>query len=370
MTTPNFFQIANSELTQDGFIQWLLEWANPKYKEFDSELHKAALAFVRLLLLPDDSTEKIHVSSVECEAQKNNIDVFALITDDVNNKKYAVIIEDKTETTVHDNQLVRYSMDVKERYSKWELHCVYLKTGNESKHSLCKIERDYKKKDWVIANKPIFKMVLRENILKILDSFAPQNVIYSDFVDNQKRIQQLTDTYLRQDKPVIVGMWGNTAWQGFLMGLENKMNHGLEEGKNMGWWDNTHRTVKENNKGRKLSGWNYQMPKVLITEDKSICIYLYLCLSNLSIKACCDSPNHTLRFRNVEYINSMLENYNLKLVPQKVSHKSEITLASIVRSNGESFIDETQTVNIDVIIERLLYLHQLLPELARYITIK
>lgn len=139
----------------------------------------------------------------------------------------------------------------------------------------------------------------------------------------------------------------------------------------MGWWDNTHRTVKKNKKGRKLSGWNYQMPKVLIAEDKSICIYLYLCLSNLSIKACCDSPNRSLKFTNVEDVNSILERYDLKLQPQREKRTSNnITLATIIRSNGTTFIDESQIVDIDSTIERLLCLHQLLPKLAGYIKIK
>ena len=325
MTTPNFFQIANSELTQDGFIQWLLEWANPKYKEFDIELHKAALAFVRLLLLPDDSTEKIHVSSVECEAQKNNIDVLALITDDVNNKKYAVIIEDKTDTTVHDNQLVRYSMDVKERYSKWELHCVYFKTGNESKHSLDKIEFDYTNDKWVLKqeHKPIFKMVLRTDILRVLKSFAPQNVIYSDFVENQKRIQNLTDTCLRKDKPVIVGLWGNTAWQGYYMNLESLLC--------MGTWYCGQGEPIINKKEKRVSPWEFVLPMLSIVENESVQLYLHLGLRNLSIKAKCTSTTNLREClkKATKRIKTGLDEY-IKSTNLRIEDVSNISIGSNV----------------------------------------
>lgn len=357
-TTPNFFQIANSELTQDAFIQWLLEWANPKYKESDSELHNAALAFVRLLLLPNDSKVNLQIASVECEAQKNNIDILALITD-VDGNKYAVIIEDKTDTTVHDNQLVRYSKDVKKRYRDYELHCVYFKTGNESQHSLHKIEHDYQNEEWVKANHPIFKMVLRENILKVLGSFSPNNVIYNDFFKNQERIQNLTETYKRQDK--IVGEWGNTAWQGFLMELENRLD--------MGWWDNTHRPIKKNAKGNVLSGWDFRLPRISVTKDESIRIYLYLCLNSLSIKAYCKFARQPKGFTNITEVNYQLANFGLKLYPNKCKkQKSEtITLAAIQQIDGTSLIDENKIVDIDGVTKKLIQLQQFLPELSKYI---
>lgn len=30
--TPNIFKYAGSELSQDAFTAWLLEWSNPEYK--------------------------------------------------------------------------------------------------------------------------------------------------------------------------------------------------------------------------------------------------------------------------------------------------------------------------------------------------
>lgn len=32
---PNLFHYASSELSQDAFLLWLLEWANPANAEYD-----------------------------------------------------------------------------------------------------------------------------------------------------------------------------------------------------------------------------------------------------------------------------------------------------------------------------------------------
>jgi hypothetical protein len=38
MAAPNLFHYATSELSQDAFICWLLDWANPDNKEKDEAL--------------------------------------------------------------------------------------------------------------------------------------------------------------------------------------------------------------------------------------------------------------------------------------------------------------------------------------------
>ncbi|ASL63665.1 hypothetical protein IG5_00195 [Bacillus toyonensis] len=44
---PNLFSCGTSELSQDAFICWLVEWANSKYKETDECLHEAGIGFIR-----------------------------------------------------------------------------------------------------------------------------------------------------------------------------------------------------------------------------------------------------------------------------------------------------------------------------------
>ena len=137
---PNIFTYATSELSQDAFILWLLDWANPYYADSDKALCETAQAFVRLLLNVHD----LKISSVDCKKQEHHIDVFAVV-----NNHYALIVEDKTNTSEHDNQINRYLEWVKkqDKYSSLELHCVYYKTGNESKHKLNGLQSKYAS-DW------------------------------------------------------------------------------------------------------------------------------------------------------------------------------------------------------------------------------
>lgn len=356
MAAPNFFQLANSELSQDAFIRYLLEWANPKqeYIKIDSALHSTGVAFVSLLL---GSSYQAPIASVICKSQEKNIDVLALITD-ASGKQYAVIIEDKTDTCAHDNQLVRYSKYVKKKYKDWELHCVYLKTGNESKYSLKKMESDYLNDEWVKKNNPIFKIVLREDLIEILKKNCfSRNRIAVDFQENLERIQKLTDTYIRQDK--VVGAWGNTAWQGFLMGIETKMGKGS--------WNHSVYPIKQNTKGRDLFGWEFKMPKVSVVEDNSVRVYLSLTLSDLTLKVSYKSVSPKLVLTDVVQLNCMLSEYDLKLVVPKGKRNY---FAAITRLDGTSFIDENNSVDIDCVVDKLNQLQNVLPELVKHIVMK
>jgi len=361
---PNFFRFAKSELSQDAFIMWLLEWANPNpdYIKADSNLHKVAQDFVRLLLFPADSKEDLYISSVTYKSQDNNIDVLALITDDVHDKKYTIIIEDKTDTTIHDDQLVRYTEDVMNRNDKLELHCVYFKTGNESKYSLNKIEKNYKDHDWG-NRKPTFKILLREDILGVLkpnDELVTNNLIFTDFVNNLDRIQNLTDTYTNHEKAV--DEWGNTAWQGFYMKLEDLLN--------MGTWGCGQGEPEFNAKGSKISQWEFSLPKLSIVEGKNIQVYLHLNLWRLSIKAYCSANCYPKKLKNIEEINNQLAEYGLKIELKGCRKAKNQTLASVKNISGKAFIAKSKPVVLNDIVEKLQLLQSFLPKLAEYVIIK
>ncbi|MYD32112.1 MAG: hypothetical protein F4X01_11115 [Nitrospira sp. SB0661_bin_20] len=49
MERPNLFSYATSELSQDAFICWLLEWSLPQYRQTDTKLHECAVNFIRKL---------------------------------------------------------------------------------------------------------------------------------------------------------------------------------------------------------------------------------------------------------------------------------------------------------------------------------
>ena len=108
----NIFKWATKELSQDAIVAWLL--ANPETNT----------AFVKSLL-KKKCPENFTIDDIE--TQKNSIDV--LVTIKVDGKKQAIIIEDKTNTFLHDNQMLRYIKTVtdKRKYSK--IYFVLFKTG-------------------------------------------------------------------------------------------------------------------------------------------------------------------------------------------------------------------------------------------------
>ena len=66
---PNLFTHATSELSQDAFILWLLEWADSECATEDKALHETAKEFVRLLL----EDKELEIRSIECKKQEHHI---------------------------------------------------------------------------------------------------------------------------------------------------------------------------------------------------------------------------------------------------------------------------------------------------------
>lgn len=126
--TNNLFNYATSELSQDAFLCWLLSYAqNKDYNGDDAKLKKCAQSLIKVFLLgqkgifeKDLIEEDLIVKKIE--KQWKYIDVLVTLESD---KK--IIIEDKTYTTDHDNQLQRYIKDVETQGKK--VYGVYYKTG-------------------------------------------------------------------------------------------------------------------------------------------------------------------------------------------------------------------------------------------------
>ena len=126
--TNNLFNYATSELSQDAFLCWLLSYAqNKDYNGDDAKLKKCAQSLIKVFLLGQkgifekDLMEKdLFVKKIE--KQWKYIDVLVTLESD---KK--IIIEDKTYTTDHDNQLERYKDKFKNEANN--IFGVYYKTG-------------------------------------------------------------------------------------------------------------------------------------------------------------------------------------------------------------------------------------------------
>jgi hypothetical protein len=198
--TPNLFDLATSELSQDAFITWLLQWASPQYAEVDAALHGCATVFTKRLLALQ-GVDVDHIESIEAGRQWNNIDVWAKV-----NNAHLLVLEDKTFTGQHSNQLQRY----KEQASEWcaanthDLVCVYVKTGSESMSRLNKVRQQG------------FAVLQRKEMLDVLLGCETRNEVFVDFVRHLSAMEESESGFA--DKPI--GQWKDSDWIGFYRKLE------------------------------------------------------------------------------------------------------------------------------------------------------
>ena len=178
---PNLFSIATKELSQDAFITWLLQWANDKFIQENSELCNSGKEFVKKLLSFKYKIEKKDIKKVNAGRQWANIDIWAEINDE-----YVIIIEDKVNTSEHDNQLERYKKTVEDEYGKdIKLVCIYLKTGLETMDNIQKIID----KGW--------NYISRKDFLDFLKSQNTKSEIFSDYLTNLLEIQTESESFTR-----------------------------------------------------------------------------------------------------------------------------------------------------------------------------
>lgn len=104
---PNLFSHGTSELSQDAFICWLAEWAKPIYKETDEYLHEAGIDFIRRIYDIHKKNFPAAIKEIKITKQFKGLDILIEI-----NGNEAILIEDKTYTKEHSNQLKRYYEDV------------------------------------------------------------------------------------------------------------------------------------------------------------------------------------------------------------------------------------------------------------------
>lgn len=199
---PNIFSYATSELSQDAMIAWLLQWASPEYGEADPDLHRTGKKFVRLLAGKSDD---FHIESVDVGRQWENIDIWAEINDNT-----FLIIEDKTGTTIHDDQLERYKISVKREYSgkRTDLCYAYVKTSEEPRSVLMSIEQSG------------FKTISRAEILRCLNGYRGNDTL---MVSYRKHLQGIEDSVMSY-KTLPEKKWGWNAWQGFYKELESRVD--------------------------------------------------------------------------------------------------------------------------------------------------
>ncbi|MGR3913379.1 MAG: PD-(D/E)XK nuclease family protein [Gammaproteobacteria bacterium] len=129
-TTPNIFNFATSELSQDAALAYMLAWADAGNKGKGGGMHALGQDFVKRLFGKHDAKRApSSIKSVEVETQRHigerrNVDVVATI-----NGEYVLLIEDKTDSIEHSGQLEAYLDALQKEHGAEKVFPVYLKTG-------------------------------------------------------------------------------------------------------------------------------------------------------------------------------------------------------------------------------------------------
>lgn len=198
--TPNIFSFATSELSQDAILAWLIKWADDTYINEDKEL--CILGKSLIAKLTDLKQNDIHTINVG--RQWCNIDIWAEINDDA-----FLVIEDKTGTSIHDDQLNRYRKIVESEYQdkRSKLFYAYVKTGNEP----LSIEQTIQEQG--------YKTINRYDLLLVLNSYKGHNPLVIDYRQHLQKMEDATNNY----KNLPVDKWRWYEWQGFYKELEKRI---------------------------------------------------------------------------------------------------------------------------------------------------
>lgn len=217
MNRPNLFQIAVSELSQDAFFAWLIQWADPSNMLEYTSLCAAGQDFIRFLIDNNDKeTGMLNIDKVVVIKQKvffqnrprkrkDIIDLWIEVND-----RFLIVIEDKTGTAEHSEQLDRYR-EIAYKYcaeKSMQPILIYLKTQDETLSKI-KIVQDKK-----------FRFISRKDLLTFFDDHALDNDIYQDFASNLTRIETQSESF----RTCPIGQWSWGTWCGFFSYIEKEIN--------------------------------------------------------------------------------------------------------------------------------------------------
>ena len=127
----NIFKYATKELSQDAFLCWSINWLN---ENPDNTLYQYGKEMLDLFL-GENKLDKY--CCVQVYRQYEKIDVLVMFKD-FQGKSYALIIEDKTNTSEHGDQMRKYKKKLIDKlpqddelkpYENPEIYLVYVKTG-------------------------------------------------------------------------------------------------------------------------------------------------------------------------------------------------------------------------------------------------
>lgn len=324
---PNIFDIATKELNQDAFITWLLQFADPRYQTANPQLNSCGKVFISKLIKKQLTSFDNQITKVEAGRQWENIDVWAEVND-----KYLIVIEDKTSSSHHSNQLARY----KENAEKWcqknnyeKPICIYLKTGNESQSSLAHIEKQG------------FASFSRIDFINLLDEFKNiENDIFLDFYERLKRIEKSNNEFENK----LIKNWNGNDWQGFFQFLEKEIeieNWHYVNNPSGGFWN-------------AVLNWNYWgiYPAYIQLEEGKLCFKISTDPDELEMPE--DMTRSEIRNQLHDLISNQAEKFGFEHIrrPDRFGNGNYMTVAIVDRQNWLGA--DNHTIDKEAIIKTLI----------------
>lgn len=197
----NLFNYATSELSQDAFVCWLMSYAMDESRN-DNGLRNCAVKFLKEFVPPLSDLDDENIFVTKIQRQYLKIDVLIVVNDE-----YYIIIEDKTNTSEHDDQLIRYKNDLSkaDNISPDRIFGVYFKTGFES--------------DTEKVNEAGYLFFDRKKILSVLNESKneTQNDIFLDYVAFYNNFEEEVQMY----RELTADKWDWKMSLGFFNDLKN-----------------------------------------------------------------------------------------------------------------------------------------------------
>lgn len=207
----NLFDYATKELSQDAFLRWLFENYNCENESVKKASRKLFDSFTENKFKDKTITELTTV------AQWKNIDISIWFK--IDGIEQLIVIEDKTGSGIHDDQLARYEKEITGHNDFWR---------NEGNRKRYNIER------YIEKGGNVFKVFYKTNIIdeweakhteslgwKTYDIYSIYNLFKDIETDNEvlgyyiEYIKKIHSAANRDGKP---SEWGLISWHSFFNG--------------------------------------------------------------------------------------------------------------------------------------------------------
>ena len=206
MNRPNIFNYAKKELSQDAMLAWLLACIHSESQEY----RNIGIKFAKYLMdINFEEQVDIEIDTETPLVQHYSIDVYAIIV--VDNKACPIIIEDKTNTFLHSDQLKKYCEkvaswmsnnyldSVRQRLNNnnivWgDIYYVYFKSGFVSKYEDNELIKQFEFAKTHVNNCELrLKKIYLDDMVEFLNGINLKDNLFNDYLTHLLHYKELFD---------------------------------------------------------------------------------------------------------------------------------------------------------------------------------